>query len=328
MLKKIINPNLYHGKNKTRNYFEGWYYKIVDNSKQHAFAFIPGISFGSRNINPHAFIQFLRGDEALFNYFRYDVKDFYINNDNFNIGISDNNFSLKGMEINIKKDNLNIFGNIRFKNLCAWPDSLFNPGSMGYYNYVPFMECYSQVCAIDMDLHGKLNVNNEIIDFNNGKGYIEKNWGKSFPNSWIWIQSNCFKSYNAALSCSVGHIPFLHTSFRGFLIGLLFNEKFYKFTTMNKSTVSIKEVNGDVELAAQNLKYRLLIKTLTNKNKFIKCFGPKNNSMIPLLEENLMGEIHVKLIDLQNNMNIFEDNGECVGIEYGGTQKKILDFIH
>lgn len=328
MLKRIIDPNLYHGRNKTKNYFEGWYYKIVDNSKKYAFAFIPGISFSNKNINSHAFIQFLRGDEALFNYIKYDVKDFSVNNDNFNIRISDNNFTLQDMEINIKKSNLNITGNISFKNISSWQDSFLNPGSMGYYNYIPFMECYSQVCAIDMDLHGMLKVNNEVINFNEGKGYIEKNWGSAFPTSWIWIQCNCFKNYKAALSCSIGEIPFLHKTFRGFIIGFLFNNKFYKFTTMNKSKVSIKENKGGVELTAQNLKYRLIIKTFTEKNMFIKCFGPKNNDMSPFLEENLMGIIKVQLFDLKNNKIIFEENGECAGIEYGGEQKKILDFIH
>ena len=29
-MKEIFNPNLYHGKHKSKNFFEGWYYKIVD----------------------------------------------------------------------------------------------------------------------------------------------------------------------------------------------------------------------------------------------------------------------------------------------------------
>lgn len=328
MFKEIFNPNLYHGKHKRKDYFEGWYFKIVDSKMEHAFAFIPGISYGNSLVNSHSFIQLLRGNDALFNYFKYNLKDFSWNNKSFNFKVAENSFSLSGMIINIKEESLNIKGKISFKNLIKWPDSFISPGSMGYYNFIPFMECYSQVEAIDMDLMGNLNVNGEIIYFNNGKGYIEKNWGKSFPLSWIWIQCNCFKNYNAALSCSVGHIPFLSGSFRGFLIGILFNDQFYKFTTMNKSIVNIKEVNGDIELIVQNSEYIMYIHTCTQKNKFIKCYGPKNSEMIPLLEENLKGNVHVKLIDLENDKLIFEDEGECTGIEYGGEQKNILDNIH
>ena len=43
------------------------------------------------------------------------------------------------------------------------------------------MECYSQVCAIDGDIEeGHLKINGQVIDFSNGKYYIEKNWEKVF----------------------------------------------------------------------------------------------------------------------------------------------------
>ncbi|MFL0247363.1 tocopherol cyclase family protein [Candidatus Clostridium stratigraminis] len=328
MSKEIFYPNLYHGKFKRKDYFEGWYFKVVDAKRQQVFAFIPGISYGSSETTSHSFIQLLRGNEAEFNYFKYDIVDFTWNNKKFNIGVGRNSFSLDKMSIDINEDKLKIFGAIYFKNLIKWPDSLISPGSMGYYNFIPFMECYSQVCAIDLDLSGSLNVNGEIIDFNNGKGYIEKNWGKSFPLSWIWVQCNCFKKYKAALSCSIGHIPFLRSSFRGFLIGFLFNNKFYKFTTMNKSTINIVEDSGDVELTIENNRYKMYIHTKTNKERFILCYGPKGSEMIPMLEENLKGIVHLRLFDKNNDLNVFEDVGECTGIEYGGEQKNILDFIH
>ncbi|MDS0524252.1 hypothetical protein NNC19_01090 [Clostridium sp. SHJSY1] len=46
---------------------------------------------------------------------------------------------------------------------------------MGFYNYLDFMECYSQVCAVDGYIRGKLYINEEEIDFTGGKVYVEKN---------------------------------------------------------------------------------------------------------------------------------------------------------
>ena len=57
--KALWNPDMYHGWGKEKNYFEGWYFKIVDPTEQYAFAFIPGISIGQEN--QHAFIQVLDG---------------------------------------------------------------------------------------------------------------------------------------------------------------------------------------------------------------------------------------------------------------------------
>ncbi|WP_243392439.1 MULTISPECIES: tocopherol cyclase family protein [unclassified Mesotoga] len=31
-----------------------------------------------------------------------------------------------------------------------------------------------------------------MIDLTGGKGYIEKDWGRSLPDAWIWMQSNNF----------------------------------------------------------------------------------------------------------------------------------------
>ena len=39
-MKSIINPNLYHGKNKKTNFFESWYFKIVSKDKKNNFAII------------------------------------------------------------------------------------------------------------------------------------------------------------------------------------------------------------------------------------------------------------------------------------------------
>lgn len=58
---------------------------------------------------------------------------------------------------------------MNFSNLYYWQDYLINPGIMGFYNYLNFMECYSQVCALDGGIYGYLKLNNKEIDFTDGK---------------------------------------------------------------------------------------------------------------------------------------------------------------
>ena len=36
-----INPDLYHGHDQYTNFFEGWYFKIVDATATYALALIP-----------------------------------------------------------------------------------------------------------------------------------------------------------------------------------------------------------------------------------------------------------------------------------------------
>lgn len=325
MIKSVINPDVYHGNNKKSNFFEGWYFKLVDKNRTKALSFIPGIYLGKSLENSHSFIQILEGHKANYSYKKFLTDEFVSSNKNeFNISIADNSFSLKEISLNIRDDTNKVKGCISFKNIVKWPDSLLNPGSMGYYNFIPCMQCYSQVSAIDMKLRGLLYINDEEIDFNGGNGYIEKNWGSDFPYSWIWVQCNSFKNRKASISCSIGHIPFMITSFRGFLIGLYIDDKFYKFTTINKSTLNIVQNATDVIITTENKKYKLIIETKTDKKDFMLCMGPRDNKMIPLVEENLKASVKVTLIDKITNNTIFSEEGLCCGIEYGGDQRMIL----
>lgn len=157
-MKEIFNPNLYHGKHKNKNFFEGWYYKIVDKRGDYKLAIIPGISYGDKNGNHHSFVQIVNGTDIKFNYLSYDINDFTFNNNPFRICINSNIFTLENMNLSINHDDLHINGNIVFKNIVKWPGSVINPGSMGFYNYLKFMECYSQVCALNGSIVGYLNI--------------------------------------------------------------------------------------------------------------------------------------------------------------------------
>lgn len=325
MIKNILNPDLYHGKNKKHNFFEGWYFKVVDYSEEHPLSIIPGIFKGRDNESFHSFIQVLLGQTNKYFYNKYDVNLFSYSDSEFKLWIEDNYFSLSGLKINIDRKDIRLRGELRFINLKKWPDSKINPGSMGFYNYLSFMQCYSQVCAIDMSVEGSLNINGEGVDFTKGKGYIEKNWGRAFPYAWIWIQCNCFKNSKGALSCSIGHIPFPLGSFRGFLIGFEANDRFYSFTTMNKSKINIAERGSDVIIRARNNNLLLTIKTKSSEEDFILCNGPRDDKMIPLVQESVRGEVTVELKDTCKNKILFCDIGSCAGIEYGGEQMKILN---
>ncbi len=96
---------------------------------------------------------------------------------------------------------------------------------MGWYAFVPFMECYHAVIGFDHPLEGKININGNEIDFTGGRGYIEKDYGKSFPSYYIWMQSNHFETEEISVMASVAKIPWLGSSFDGFVVGFFSMEK-------------------------------------------------------------------------------------------------------
>lgn len=320
----IQKPDLYHGFNKNKDFFEGWYFKIVDKNNLYKFAFIPGISLGRTPYEHHSFIQIVDGFNIKYNYLRFNKNEFKFNNNDFKIGIKSNVFALDNIILNLKYDNKSIKGRLKFKNIVKWKDSFINPGSMGFYNYLSFMECYSQVCVLNGDIVGQLEIDNKLIDFTGGKVYIEKNWGQSFPKSWIWIQSNSFKNKDVSITCSLATIPFPVKDFRGFLIGLTIGKTFLSFTTINKSKLELKYIGKDIELVVSRGNLRLTLKTYTKKSDFVLCMGPKNGDMIPLVNETLNGRVDVILENTKNNKVLFKDIGHSTGIEYGGELINII----
>ncbi|WP_455539937.1 tocopherol cyclase family protein [Terrisporobacter sp.] len=317
-MKEIFNPNLYHGAHKRKNFFEGWYYKIVDKKGNYKIAIIPGVSYGNNDNEHHCFIQIVNGIDLKYNYLSYGIDNFKYNNNPFRICVNSNIFTLDGINLSISQNNFYIKGNLVFKNTVKWPDSMINPGSMGLYNYLKFMECYSQVCVLNGSVVGCLAINEKNIDFTGGKIYIEKNWGKSFPKSWLWIQCNSFKNRKTSLTCSLGTIPFLIKSFTGFLIGITIEDKFYSFTTMNHSKIYIQILVDDIILTVTKKNLKLTLKTHTNADDFLILKSPTKGCMTSSVKENLNGQVYMLLEDTKLNKIIFEDIGTSTGIEYGG----------
>ena len=65
-LKRLFNPEIFQGVNKNKNYFEGYYFKLVDKEEKHSFAFIPGIAF-DKNKSGHSFIQWIDAEIIILN---------------------------------------------------------------------------------------------------------------------------------------------------------------------------------------------------------------------------------------------------------------------
>jgi hypothetical protein len=122
-------------------------------------------------------------------------------------------------------------GTIAFGPLSPWPVRPLSPGVMGWYRFVPGMETYHGVLSMDHALTGALVVDGERIGFDGGRGYVEKDWGRSFPSSWVWAQSNSFGREGVSVSASVARIPWMTGAFVGHIAGLLLGGRLHRFAT-------------------------------------------------------------------------------------------------
>lgn len=318
--RAFFNHEHYHGWFKRRSFFEGWYFKLVDKSQQHAYAFIPGIAM-SENGERQAFIQVLDGIAVTAQYHKFEPEFFRAYEHRFKVKIQENSFSMNRIKLQIP----DIKGQVHFSEHFGWPKKPWAPGIMGWYSFVPFMECYHQVVSMDCALTGKLTIKGKEIDFNGGRGYIEKDWGRSFPSSWIWMQSNHFSEPQTSFKLSVAKIPWLNSSFVGFICAFLIKGKLYRFATYTgtKLTAVVFNETG-VEVALEDKRYKLHVKA--DKAPGAELKSPIQGLMDGKVKESMQAVMHITLRDKRENRVIFSDTGYNTGLEIAGNTHELLQF--
>lgn len=320
MFRRLYNPEIFQGNLRKKQYFEGWYFKQVSRDQTYTFSFIPGVSLVEND--PHAFIQIMNGYEATSDYIRYPVNEFSWDSRRLFLKVGSSTFTASGIILNIESENINLTGKIDFSNMIRYPKSIFSPGIMGWYSFVPFMECNHGIISVNHDLYGKISINKNEVDFTGGKGYIEKDWGTSFPEAWIWIQSNNFKEHETSFSFSLAKIPWMGRFFIGFIAFLYLNRKFYLFSTYNKSVFSdITHSKEMIEITVRNKWNILKIKVI--KNSFGDLRAPVSGEMSRRIKESVDSEVHLQLCDKHGNQE-YEGTGKNVGLE---IIEKIFDYV-
>ena len=324
-MSNILHPSRYHGFGTKPPYFEGWYYKLVSKDQNHKYSIIPGVYLSKDQNKSHCFIQVFNSEADAVNYHRYPIDAFRAERDRFEIRVGPSTFKSDQISLAIDDDLGKVQGSLKFENLNSWPVRFFSPGAMGWFAWVPFMECYHGVVSMDHIIQGTLEINGEILDFSKGMGYIEKDWGKQFPSAWIWGQSNHFDRPGISLMMSVAVIPWLGSSFSGFIIGLLYEGKILRFATYNRSKIdSIRLDDSEVYIEVKNADFRLKIRALRVEGGLLQA--PTKVEMGRRIMETLNAKISVRLETIGGEV-LYEGTGENAGLETVGDLDRLIEMI-
>lgn len=313
-LKKVWNPEWFQGNKKNKNYFEGWYFKVVSEDGATRYAFIPGVSLGK---DEHSFIQVINGKTGKTEYFRFPLSDFSYSDRRFAARVGENFFSADSFYVDLGEGEGRISAYVRHSNIVRYPIRFFSPGIMGWYRFVPFMECFHGVVSLNHSLTGNLSLGNQTVSLEGGKGYIEKDWGKSMPSAWVWTQSNNFEGFpDASFMLSVANIPWLGNSFTGFLGYLYANGQLYRFATYTGAKIKEFETEGDeVRIVINSKQFTIEFKGL--KGTRGELLAPVGGEMERTIHESIDATISVKLMDKKGNV-LFEAESPIAGLELVG----------
>jgi len=280
-------------------YFKGWYYKAQNESQ--TAAFIPAMHIDENN-KKSASIQIVSetGSWCVF----YPYKKFSCDGIKPEVRIGFSEFSEKGMKINIKRDHISAFGNLRFGPLTPIRYDI-----MGPFRYVPFMECRHSIFSMAHKVNGHLNINGTDYVFNNDVGYIEGDRGRSFPNVYAWTQCNFFDRSPGCIMLSAAEIPIGITRFTGIIGVVLWRGREYRIATyLGAKAVDI----GKGKLVVTQGRFRLTAEIIDKKEK--QLYAPVSGSMHRMVRES--PACTARYIFEENGRKLFEVETDRASFEY------------
>ena len=225
-------------------FFQGRYYKHQKDN--YTIAIIIGTSTSGD------FLQVITNEEVL----QYDNKD----------GC---HISKKGLHIDYPE----VKGNIYYGKFLKLRTPI-----MGPFHYLP-MQCSHEVISMKHTLMGSLLVKDRLYDFNGGTGYIEGDYGRSFPEEYLWLTCNDFKE-DLSIMLSIAHIPFLGMHFTGCICAITYKGKEYRLATYKGVKVLVL---SEKRIVLKQGNYQLTIRLVPAHALPLR--SPKKGHMIGTIKE-------------------------------------------
>jgi hypothetical protein len=328
-VRGVKHPEAFHGRGADGHFFEGWYIKLVNADLTQRWAIIPGVfksPAGNKTVpaGPHdneAFVQVLQGIAGNSWFNTYDLTQFKASDRRFDVTVAGSHFDATGVTLDLPQ----LQGRIDFKTpMDPWPVSWAAPGIMGWFGLVPFMQCFHGIVSFGHELAGSLTIDGKEVSFDGGRGYIEKDWGKAFPDGYVWLHTNHIDfDPDASLIASVAVIPWLGGAFRGFIVGLRHNGRLLRWATWNGAVerklaiddFSVQWVlsgpDGILELTAERKRGGLL-------------HAPPRTTIQERVEETMDATVSIRLLATDGLRVLAQGKGQAAGMEVFGDLEKLL----
>jgi hypothetical protein len=178
------------------------------------------------------------------------------------------------------------------------------------------------------DIHGTIQFGQDSQKNVLGVGYLEKDWGQSFPSTWIWGQTNQWistSSVSASLFFSFAVAPIgFGLELPGFLVIFEHNNEFYYFNTYLLSIVDDLAVNNytnSLSFTVYDLffEYKLHVSIqFDDANSGTLLYAPREGRMEKIVKEMLDNNAYfdVRFSKLTPTIPMIHDNDSSGQHEY------------
>lgn len=211
---------------KKTNFFEGWYFK--EQCEELTIAFIPEVSYDEDG-KLSGSLQIVLPDRSYYYTYQNPI-NMNLNRTMF-IVMEKNVFTDACIHIDIEEEDLMIKGDIYFDREKGRKFNVMGPLAV-----FP-LPCKHGILSMEQRLSGTLEIDGKVYDFNGGKGYLETDFGKSFPRRYMWSQCNWFDSTDCQIAVAAATIPLGPIPIMGTFACINYEGQRYKLATYKGAEV-------------------------------------------------------------------------------------------
>lgn len=250
-------------------YFEGWFQKVY--SREYGVSFILIYGYATRNTEERfGFIQIVSPDsEALM--LCFPEAELSCDRARHIMWMGSNTLSTDRIEVHSEDIliRMNLTGNHPVQSY---------KNSMGYTYFVPGLPCYHSVVNTSHLVSGVVQHRGKEYALDDEMGYLEKNWGSSFPDRYFWLHALDPGDSEVGILFSQAEIRWLGRRFVRHVGHVRFDGKLIDFRDLANVRIEIFSPAPDMLMIRMNSK-TLKVEIAISQGKRVLFKGPRNGQL-------------------------------------------------
>ncbi len=331
----------YHWNGFDREFFEGWYFRVTLPKIRESFAFMYSIEdpSGTKTHSGSA-AQIVGIDEQYLISSFSDSHKFWAAQDSLKLGhwgetdldICPQLLSIEAFDTHITQGyqvTATLHQGALPEQNCRWcyhtvpiygwgqPQQL-QEATAGWLSYLPIFEPGWQILMAHGLATGWIEWQGKRYEFNQAPAYSEKNWGRSFPLKWFWLNCNSFsETVGLAVTAGGGRRKVLWATEEVAMVGIHYRDRFYEFVPWNSQINWQIKPWGEWRIQATNGDFQVELIGTTNLNGTM-VNTPTERGLVMCCRDTLKGLLSIDLRTRQGEI-IVAATSNVAGLEVGGS---------
>jgi tocopherol cyclase len=195
---------------------------------------------------------------------------------------------------------------------------------MGILSYLPVFEPGWQILQSHAIATGQINWCGQVYQFTDAPAYSEKNWGRTFPDRWFWLQCNSFATHpTLSITAAGGKRELLGQPTNVAMVSIHYQDQFVAFLPEDSQIYCQVAPWGEWRISAHKRSNRRN-RPLTWVQVVGKYERPGNQVLVPtmtglkfLSTDTVNGDVQVKLSSPDLHINARDNQA---ALEIGGDR--------